>query len=167
MKSIKEIYVKELKLDGIVTIAIESHEKGNYLDTYTTEEIACRAEDGKYHRMTINFIHKTVENKYDYNPKEDVIISEEEYEKICEQYGDVFNAAEYRKKLEKRSMVEEQLRKMEPVCPQCQISMKQRSGPYGDFWGCSNYPKCKKIKKISPIDKIKIEDLKKELGTLI
>lgn len=167
MKNKNEIYIEELKLDGIVIITTESYEKGNYLDTYITEEIACRGKDGKHHRMTIGFIHKTMENKYSYNTKKDVIISEEEYKKICEQHGDVSNAAEYRKKLEKRLVIEEQLREMKPLCPQCQISMKQKSGSYGDFWGCSNYPKCKKTKKISPVDMIKIEDLKKELNTLI
>lgn len=31
------------------------------------------------------------------------------------------------------------------TCPDCGSKMYIRKGPYGTFWGCSNYPKCKKI----------------------
>jgi len=30
-----------------------------------------------------------------------------------------------------------------PKCPMCKMTMVPRSGPYGDFWGCINYPICK------------------------
>jgi restriction system protein len=30
-----------------------------------------------------------------------------------------------------------------PSCPSCGIKMVNRSGPRGEFWGCSHYPKCK------------------------
>jgi len=33
-------------------------------------------------------------------------------------------------------------------CPECGAYMKLRKGPYGQFYGCSNYPKCKHIEKI-------------------
>ena len=28
-------------------------------------------------------------------------------------------------------------------CPACGQPMEKRNGKYGDFWGCSGYPKCK------------------------
>lgn len=31
------------------------------------------------------------------------------------------------------------------ICPRCGGSLVKRSGPYGEFYGCSNYPKCKFI----------------------
>lgn len=34
-------------------------------------------------------------------------------------------------------------------CPQCQSELILRSGKYGKFWGCSDYPKCKYTKQIS------------------
>ncbi len=34
------------------------------------------------------------------------------------------------------------------VCPECGGTLKKRSGKYGDFMGCSNYPKCKYTIKI-------------------
>lgn len=30
-----------------------------------------------------------------------------------------------------------------PTCASCGIKMVSRSGPKGNFWGCSNYPRCK------------------------
>lgn len=28
------------------------------------------------------------------------------------------------------------------ICPRCRGNLVLRNGKYGDFWGCSNYPKC-------------------------
>lgn len=33
------------------------------------------------------------------------------------------------------------------ICPRCGGKLVLRNGNYGEFWGCSNYPKCKFIKK--------------------
>lgn len=30
-----------------------------------------------------------------------------------------------------------------PSCPRCGSTMRRRSGRYGQFWGCSRYPRCK------------------------
>lgn len=30
-----------------------------------------------------------------------------------------------------------------PSCPDCRSEMVRRSGKYGDFWGCSTYPRCR------------------------
>lgn len=35
-----------------------------------------------------------------------------------------------------------------PTCPICGMPMRKRSGPYGPFWGCTGYPKCKGVIKI-------------------
>ncbi|MEG6506233.1 topoisomerase DNA-binding C4 zinc finger domain-containing protein [Nitratidesulfovibrio sp. 1201_IL3209] len=35
-----------------------------------------------------------------------------------------------------------------PACPLCGSSMRQRSGRYGKFWGCSQYPRCKGTRNI-------------------
>lgn len=34
------------------------------------------------------------------------------------------------------------------VCPECGGRLRERSGPYGRFWGCSNYPTCRYNRKI-------------------
>ena len=33
------------------------------------------------------------------------------------------------------------------ICPHCKSPLVLRKGKYGEFYGCSNYPKCKYIKK--------------------
>ena len=33
------------------------------------------------------------------------------------------------------------------ICPLCNAQLVKRNGKYGEFWGCSNYPKCKFIRK--------------------
>lgn len=44
--------------------------------------------------------------------------------------------------------VKEQQRNLERgICPRCGGQLVLRNGNYGEFWGCSNYPKCKFIKK--------------------
>ena len=35
-----------------------------------------------------------------------------------------------------------------PDCPECGTPMRKRSSARGDFWGCSNYPQCKGIRKM-------------------
>ena len=34
------------------------------------------------------------------------------------------------------------------ICPRCGGNLVLRNGKYGEFWGCSNYPKCKFTKRI-------------------
>lgn len=31
-----------------------------------------------------------------------------------------------------------------PLCPVCGVPMRPQNGVYGEFWGCVNYPTCKK-----------------------
>lgn len=35
-----------------------------------------------------------------------------------------------------------------PSCPRCGSAMRRRSGRYGQFWGCSRYPRCRGTRKI-------------------
>lgn len=41
----------------------------------------------------------------------------------------------------------EPLKGKEEICPLCGGNLVERQGPYGRFYGCSNYPKCHYIKK--------------------
>ena len=38
--------------------------------------------------------------------------------------------------------------KLENFCPRCGGNLIYKTGKYGDFWGCSNYPKCNYTKKL-------------------
>lgn len=45
--------------------------------------------------------------------------------------------------------IHKQQRELEQgICPRCGGKLVKRNGKYGDFFGCSNYPKCKFIKNI-------------------
>lgn len=35
-----------------------------------------------------------------------------------------------------------------PECPDCRMPMVLRSGKNGDFWGCSEYPKCRRTEGV-------------------
>ncbi len=35
-----------------------------------------------------------------------------------------------------------------PTCPKCGETMVRRSGKYGEFFGCSNYPQCRETRRI-------------------
>lgn len=34
------------------------------------------------------------------------------------------------------------------ICPKCQMPMKKRNGRYGEFWGCTGFPKCRYTENI-------------------
>lgn len=43
----------------------------------------------------------------------------------------------------KNTVLENQLKKENLICPKCNSELKLRNGKYGQFYGCSNYPKCR------------------------
>ena len=45
--------------------------------------------------------------------------------------------------------IEEEKEPEPPVCDNCNIKMVERSGRYGRFWGCPNYPKCEYTEQYS------------------
>ena len=45
------------------------------------------------------------------------------------------NVQEYKKSIEEM--------KEQKICPYCKVPLVQRTGKYGKFYGCPNYPKCK------------------------
>lgn len=53
--------------------------------------------------------------------------------------------------IHKRQVIEKQNRgvsKSHGICPRCGGRMELKSGKYGTFYGCSNYPRCKYTEKI-------------------
>lgn len=47
-----------------------------------------------------------------------------------------------------QNIIVEAQRLADNICPRCGADLVQRQGKHGQFWGCSNYPKCKFIKKV-------------------
>lgn len=47
----------------------------------------------------------------------------------------------------KEKLKEEKIKTNNMICPRCNSKLIEKQGKYGKFIGCSNYPKCKYIKK--------------------
>lgn len=76
----------------------------------------------------------------------DVIINENVFDirkKIIINNNSITYEEDYNHKLYVKTKQLEQKFK----CPKCGGYLIKRNGPYGEFLGCSNYPKCKYIKK--------------------
>ena len=77
---------------------------------------------------------------------------------------DIFKERAINKIHEKEEKQREEIRRQEELtaygkCPECGKQMVKRSGPYGDFLGCSGYPKCQhkgKLKDVRPIQRSQI-----------
>jgi DNA helicase II / ATP-dependent DNA helicase PcrA len=58
----------------------------------------------------------------------------------------------------------------DPVCPDCGSTMVLRESKWGEFYGCSQYPKCKKTISVKNVDKSKqsmsYEDAANNIGDL-
>lgn len=39
-------------------------------------------------------------------------------------------------------------------CPKCGAEMREKTGRYGPFLGCSNWPRCNGIRDLKPTDKV-------------
>lgn len=83
--------------------------------------------------------------------KQEVIsddLKKEIYEYIAEnQYSSKEKRLEHKKGVKEyqKSLKEQKDKKL---CPYCGAELKLRNGQYGEFYGCSNYPKCKYTQKI-------------------
>lgn len=58
------------------------------------------------------------------------------------------HATEISKREHIKSIHETQRQIARNICPRCNATLVLRKGKYGDFYGCSNYPKCKFTKDI-------------------
>ncbi|WP_308687508.1 topoisomerase DNA-binding C4 zinc finger domain-containing protein, partial [uncultured Treponema sp.] len=47
-----------------------------------------------------------------------------------------------------KTIFEKRLKVKNQICPKCGNELKLRSGKYGKFYGCSNYPYCKFTMKV-------------------
>jgi DNA topoisomerase-1 len=52
------------------------------------------------------------------------------------------------KAIEDKIVKQESNKNGKVICDKCGAEMNVKNGPYGPFLGCSNYPKCKNIKKV-------------------
>lgn len=75
-------------------------------------------------------------------------------EQISEYVNKLNNFVGYSKEIRKEhieeimfSVTEREYKENEGICPRCNGMLVKRHGKYGTFYGCSNYPRCRYIKR--------------------
>ena len=77
----------------------------------------------------------------------DVVLNSEQIDEIGKKLTEknsrslVTNETHINNIIEKKEKIEHN------ICPRCGAPLVLKNGKYGEFWGCSNFPKCKFIKK--------------------
>lgn len=63
----------------------------------------------------------------------------------------IFSRKDVKKDISKETEINPTLEKenTENVCPKCGSKLVKRNGKYGEFFGCSSFPKCKYTKNIN------------------
>ena len=79
-----------------------------------------------------------------------VVFSEEQKQEIYDyilnhQYAGKEKRIEHKEKIKEMKKVQEDM-KNRNLCPYCKSELVLRKGKYGEFYGCSNFPKCKYTK---------------------
>ena len=82
---------------------------------------------------------------FDHRDRDMPLDSKKALEEAAQRYIDISN----KEIIDYYSYYEKKFNLKELVCPECGCSLVKRDGKYGPFYGCSNYPKCHYIKKIS------------------
>lgn len=101
--------------------------------------------DMKYKILRADSLVRQLQYDLDHRDKDDVLLSKKDMEESAKYYMDLNSREEidyyeyYKNKFNLGNM----------VCPDCGGNLVKRNGKFGEFYGCSNYPKCKYTKKIS------------------
>lgn len=74
---------------------------------------------------------------------------------ICEEIAQtIINAKETKRTIRtehkrnvQKAITEQRYKIANNICPLCGKQLERRQGPYGYFWGCTNYPQCRYTKK--------------------
>ena len=76
---------------------------------------------------------------------DDIAISGEPWKEVVESFWKGFSGLLERAGADTSLDLKEKPKETDIVCPKCGSKMVVRSGRYGEFLGCSNFPKCKNI----------------------
>lgn len=89
-------------------------------------------------------------NRYIKQFKE-IVLSQNEIEEICQKINEISlkGIKVHKQHVEgiNKRMEEYDAKLSENICPKCGGSLILRKGQHGEFYGCSNYPRCKFIKR--------------------
>ena len=122
---ISQVLGKRFKINSVVVMVQNNADKINASNVVNLDELS------KYLKT---YNDGTFYSKFDM----DYI-----YNKLCSAHIDMSNK-EHVKNIKN---TQKELEK--GICPRCGGTLVEKMGPYGKFYGCSNYPKCKFIKNKS------------------
>ncbi len=129
-------------------IRIESNwteESTGYQNEHIHEKIAC-TQKGKYYIVLAHLKQKTMGGE-DFDILNKTEISKEEYEDLLKKHKGIIDTKEYREIVEQTRIIIRNIEDADPTCPKCGAVMTERNGKFGQFWGCTGYPKCNGTKK--------------------
>ena len=152
----QSIYKKKIKFRNPI--------KQNWSHIFTLKDILQGFDFIEYHsiivfsgKATLKKIHSNVPVVYDYELLETIKeygefkLSSEDVESVCNQIREF--EIKKNKKRKHNKYVKQNIRNRTRnvrslICPNCHGTLKIRNGRYGEFYGCSNFPKCKYSKSI-------------------
>jgi hypothetical protein len=137
------------RLSGVVRLSQDFREESSgYQNEHIREEFVCRNKDGQARHMKV-YWYVRIMGSTNCTVEEDKAISEDEYEAHRKKRG-VLDTPAYRAAKDRRDELVAQLDKLTPKCRECGSQMVSRTGPYGEFWGCASFPRCKATRKGKP-----------------
>ena len=141
-------YLQIMQVSGIVRLSSNwREEQSGYQTEHTVEEIICLV-DGQPHQMKVHWTRRFFPSaRLRYLVEEDTPITDGEYKKIVDESGGILDTPDVIAQISRRTEILQQIKELKPDCPKCKKPMEQRTGRYGDFWGCSRYPKCDGTRK--------------------
>lgn len=101
--------------------------------------------DMKYKILRADSLVRQLQYDLDHRDKDDVLFSKKDMEESAKYYMDMNS----REEIDYYEYYKNKFNLVKMVCPECGSNLVKRNGKFGEFYGCSNYPKCKYTKKIS------------------
>ncbi len=93
-----------------------------------------------------------------------IAVHQEEKVKVLRNFYDSFDSLlEYAK----TNMEKKEPEKIGEICPECGGELVKRNGRYGEFIACSNFPKCKYVRKIEDATKVIMQCPKCKVGEIV
>lgn len=159
-------YVEKVGLINIVVIKHNFRESQSALKTrYEDDFVACQKKGRKgYFRMRLSCI-ADAKGTFKCAIEHEEEITEAEYERIKNINGGIVDDEKFKRRIRERSTrqrrieeIDEHLKNLARPCPHCGGKLIERKGRHGKFWGCSNYPRCKGIKRLTQDQKKLMEE---------
>ena len=95
--------------------------------------------DMKYKILRADSLVRQIEYDFNNRDKDEGLLSKKSLEEAAESYIEV----SYKENIDYYEYYKNIFKLEKMICPKCGSDLVKRNGKYGEFYGCSNYPKCK------------------------